>query len=136
MKLFRKLHGRLVPPGMEVEILRRLPRITLVGLLIPVAMAILVRAMPAEPGVDVTKHVMTVDIFAIAVTITFLTAVFTVAIGCVVVHVMKGPAYVADSYPVSHADRPASKHASVEADSVAEMHRQNQEDDRQREDLQ
>jgi hypothetical protein len=34
--------------------------------------------------------------------------VVTVAIGCVVVWVMKGPAYVADAYPVSHANRPAA----------------------------
>ena len=135
MKLFKKLHGRLVPPGMELQILRMLPRITLVGLLIPAALSILVRIMPSEPGVDAAKHITSVDIFAIAVTITFLTAVLTVAIGCIVVHVMKGPAYVADSYPVSHADRPARDRASVEADSVAEMHRQNQENDRKQKDL-
>ena len=35
-----------------------------------------------------------------------LLTVVTVAIGCVVVHIMKGPAYVADGLPVSHADRP------------------------------
>ena len=136
MNLFKRLHGRLVPPGMEVEILKRLPRITLFGLLFPVAMALLVRAMPPEPGVDTAKHIMTVDIFAIAVTITFLTAIFTIAIGCVVVHVMKGPAYVADSYPVAHADRPTEKRESVQTDSVADMHRKNQEDDRKREDFQ
>ncbi len=110
MKLFRKLHGRLTPHGLELRILRRLPRIALVGSLLPVALAVLVRVMPSEPGVDRAKHIKSVDIFAIATEITFLTAVFTVAIGCVVVYVMKGPAYVADSYPVEHADRPAAKH--------------------------
>ena len=109
MKLFRKLHGRLTPHGLELRILRRLPRIALVGSLLPVALAVLVRVMPSEPGVDRAKHIKSVDIFAIATEITFLTAVFTVAIGCVVVYVMKGPAYVADSYPVEHADRPAAK---------------------------
>ncbi len=61
MRWLTKLHGRKTPPGLEVQILKRLPLIT---------------------------------------------AVFTVAIGCVVVHIMKGPAYVADSLPVSHADAP------------------------------
>ena len=136
MKLFKKLHGRLVPPGMEVRILKMLPRITLVGLLIPVALSIFVRIMPSDPATDAAKHITTVDIFAIAVTITFLTAVLTVAIGCVVVHVMKGPAYVADAYPVAHADRPARNRSSVESDSVAEMHRHNEKNDREREDLQ
>ncbi len=109
MKLFRKLHGRRTPHGLEMQILRRLPRITLVGSLLPVALAVLVRILPAEPGVDRAKHIKSVDIFAIATEVTFLTAVFTVAIGCVVVYIMKGPAYVADAYPVEHADRPAGK---------------------------
>jgi len=34
----------------------------------------------------------------------------TVAIGCVIVTIMKGPAYVADAYPVSHRDQPALYH--------------------------
>ena len=76
------------------------------GLPFPVALAVLVRVMPPQAGVDVAKHIRSVDIFAIATTVTFWTAVFTVAIGCVVVHVMKGPAYVADPYPVEHADQP------------------------------
>lgn len=109
MKLFRKLHGRRTPPGLEMLILRRLPRIAVVGSLLPAALAVLVRILPAEPGIDQAKHIKSVDIFAIATEVTFLIAVFTVAIGCVVVYVMKGPAYVADAYPVEHADRPAAR---------------------------
>lgn len=109
MKLFTKLHGRQVPPGLEWQILKRLPKITLVGLLIPVAMAILVRVLPTDPGIDIAKHVRSVDIFAIATAITFATAVLTVAIGCIVVYIMKGPAYVADAYPLQHSDRPAPR---------------------------
>ena len=107
MKLFRKLHGRQTPHGLEIQILRRLPKIALVGSMLPAALSLLVRAIPAEPGIDQAKHIKSVDIFAISAEITFLTAIFTVAIGCVVVHVMKGPAYVADAYPVEHSDRPA-----------------------------
>ena len=107
MDLFKKLHGRRVPPGLEWQILRKLPRITFVGLLIPVTLAVLVRLWPPQPGVDIAKHVKSVDIFAIATTITFLTGVLTVAIGCIVVYIMKGPAYVADAYPLQHSDRPA-----------------------------
>lgn len=107
MRLFTKLHGRQVPPGLEWQILRRLPRITLVGLSIPVAMAVLVRVLPADPGIDIAKQVRSVDIFAIATAISFATAVLTLAIGCIVVYIMKGPAYVADAYPLQHSDRPA-----------------------------
>ena len=69
----------------------------------------MLRVMPAaDAGMDAAKRVTTVDIFAFATVLTFWTAVFTVAIGCVVVHIMKGPAYVADAYPVSHASKPAT----------------------------
>jgi hypothetical protein len=108
MNLFTKLHGRRVPPGLEWRILRRLPHITLAGSLIPVALAVLVRVLPPEPGVDIAKHVKTVDIFAIATAITFFTGILTVAIGCIVVYIMKGPAYVADAYPLQHSDYPAT----------------------------
>jgi hypothetical protein len=108
MNLFNKLHGRREPPGLERQILRKLPKVTLVGLMIPAALAVLVRILPPEPGLDVAKHIKSVDIFAIASAITFFTAVFTVAIGCVIVYIMKGPAYVADAYPLQHSDRPAT----------------------------
>ncbi len=115
MQLFTKLHQRRVPPGLEWQILKKLPKITLVGLLIPVAMAMLVRVLPAEQGIDIAKHVRSVDIFAIATAITFATAVLTLAIGCIVVYVMKGPAYVADAYPLQHSDRPAPGPAGRES---------------------
>ena len=107
MKFLKKRHERLVPPGLEYRILKMLPRVTLIGASIPVAMSILVRVMPPKPGVDMDKHIKSVDIFAIATEITFLTAMLTVAIGAVVVHIMKGPAYIADPYDIPHSDRPA-----------------------------
>jgi hypothetical protein len=106
MALFDKLHERKTPPGLEWQILKRLPRAALLGSLVPVALAVIARLSPMASGFDGAKRVKTVDIFAIASEITFLTALFTIAIGCVVVHVMKGPAYVCDAYPVSHSDRP------------------------------
>ncbi len=109
MDFLKKHHERKVPPGLEVEILRRLPRVTIIGSLLLAAMAVIVRVLPPEPGVDAAKHIKTVDIFTIASSITFLTAVLTVAIGAVIVHIMKGPAYVADSYPVAHSDRPKQR---------------------------
>ena len=106
MKWLTKLHGRRTPPGREVQILRRLPLVTIVGTLAVLALPVIVRLWPGQPGADTAKHIRSVDIFAIATEITLLVAVLTIAIGCVVVHIMKGPAYVADSLPVSHADRP------------------------------
>lgn len=106
MNWFKKIHGRRVPAGLEMQILQKLPRVTLMGAAIPIGLAVLVRMLPAEPGVDAAKFIKSVDIFAIACAITFFVAIFTVAIGAVVVYIMKGPAYVADAYEVSHADRP------------------------------
>src|SRR5210317_766887 len=109
MNWLKKIHGRRVPSGKEIRILRRLPLITSAGTLLVLALPVLVRTLPAQPGVDSAKHIRSVDIFAIATEITFLTAVFTIAIGCVIVHIMKGPAYVADELPVEHSDRPKPK---------------------------
>lgn len=106
MRWLTKLHGRKTPPGLEVQILKRLPLITLVGTLCVLALPVIARLWPDLPAADAAKHIRSVDIFAIAAEITLITAAFTVAIGCVVVHIMKGPAYVADSLPVSHADAP------------------------------
>ena len=114
MNWLTKIHGRKTPPGLEVRILRWLPRITLAGTLAVLALPVIVRFWPHEAGVDAAKHIKSVDIFAIATEITLITAVFTVAIGCVVVHIMKGPAYVADSLPVSHADRPKTRPLDAE----------------------
>ena len=105
-RYFKRLHDRCEPPGMEWEILRRLPLALLIGTLIPIGLSVIARLLPPAEGVDPAKAVLSVDIFSIATAFVSWTAVLTVAIGCVVVAIMKGPAYVADPYPVSHANRP------------------------------
>ena len=109
MELFKRLHNRCEPPGLELAILRRLPKALLIGTLIPAGLSLIVRLLPAAAGIDVAKRITTVDIYAIAAALTFWTAVFTIAIGCVVVFVLKGPAYVADAYPLEDASRPRRK---------------------------
>jgi hypothetical protein len=108
-KFLKRLHDRCEPPGLERSILRRLPKALLIGTLIPVAMSVLVRLLPPVEDVNPAKSILSVDIFSFAIAITFWTAVFTVAIGCVVVAIMKGPAYVADPYPLVDAGRPQNK---------------------------
>ena len=105
-RYFKRLHDRCEPPGLEWEILKRLPKALLLGTLIPVGLSVLVRLLPPADGVDAAKSILNVDIFAIATAITFWTGVLTVAIGCVVVAIMKGPAYVADAYEMIDARRP------------------------------
>jgi hypothetical protein len=69
--------------------------------------SILVRVFPAEaqtsggagsPGF--------IDILVIATLICYWIAIFTIVIGAYIVVLMKGPAYVADAYPLEDADKP------------------------------
>ena len=76
--------------------------------LLPIALSVLVRVLPAEAGIDIAKRITTVDIYAIATALTLWSGILTVAIGCIVVYVMKGPAYVADAYPIDDAPRPGN----------------------------
>lgn len=108
VKYLKKLHERRTPSGLEIVILRQLPKVLMLGTLALLVVAMSTRLFPPDgTAAEVAKKVKFVDIFSIAAGITLWTALFTVAIGCVVVMIMKGPAYVADAYPVSHASRPA-----------------------------
>ena len=103
----KKLHNRREPPGLEWTILKKLPMALLGSTLVPVFLCLGVRVLAAEGSVaTVAKQITSMDIFAIALAITAWAAVLTVAIGCIVVIVMKGPAYVADAYPLDEAARP------------------------------
>lgn len=50
---------------------------------------------------------MPVDIAVVSLLILHWTVVLTVAIAAFIVLVMKGPAFVADAYPLDEADTPA-----------------------------
>lgn len=52
------------------------------------------------------KAVQSADIMAIAAVVLHWTVMFTLAIGCFIVVVMKGHAYVADAYPLVDRDYP------------------------------
>ncbi len=108
MNLLQRLPGsRREPPGLEWQILRRLPTILLIGTVIPLVWYLSAAVFPPPAGTDsAEKYLSGVAIAVIATVLTFWTAVFTVAIGCTVVWIMKGPAYVADSYPLSDAEAP------------------------------
>lgn len=107
MKLLKKLHNRVEAPGLEWQILRRLPRYLLAATIAPLLVAMGARIVVSTgSSAEAAKQIMSIDIFCIAVAVTAWTTIFTIGIGSLVVHVMKGPGYVADSYDVSHSDRP------------------------------
>jgi len=108
MNLFNQLPGfARSPAGIERVVLRRLPAILLGGSLVLGLPSIVARIVPRSGSeADALVRIATVDIAAISVLILHWTVVLTVAIAATIVLVMKGPAYVADPYPLPDADRP------------------------------
>ena len=93
--------------GLEWSLWRKLPMIALLGTVLPLLGLLAVHAITdADASPAQARWLQLADYFVGAVLVFHWTMVITVAIGCVIVMVMKGPGYVADSYPVSHADRP------------------------------
>lgn len=111
-KLLKRLHDRQVPHGIETTILKKMPLVFVAGTAVVGFFSILVRVLPADAQVlDAAKRIATTDILVIATLATFWTAVLTVSIGCVIVYLMKGPAYIADAYPLSDSPRPRPRSA-------------------------
>ena len=111
MKYLKKIpNSHRSPPGLERKIWRKLPAALLASTLIPGFAYGYARLFPSPSiGETVEKYLTGVEIAAFATVITAWTAVLTVAIGCVVVMLMKGPAYVADAYPLADAEHPRRK---------------------------
>jgi hypothetical protein len=87
-------------PGLEWRLWRRLPAVFAWGTAVPLAALVALRLV--APDADWTPA--TVDLWdygLIGVVTLHWSAVLTVALGCVIVMVMKGPAYVADAYPMT-----------------------------------
>jgi hypothetical protein len=103
MNLFNKLPG-FVPsaPGLEHLIWRRLPAILLWGTLLPLVLACMNHVLsPAAPESGASNSALLLWDYTMAgVVAVHWTLVLTVALGCFIVRVMKGPAYVADAYPL------------------------------------
>jgi len=95
--------------GWEWTIFKWLPAALFGGLVaIGLADAGLHLYPPEGNAAQIDKWLTSVDILAIAAVILHLTVIVTVAIGCIVVLLMKGPAYVADGFDLIDADSPAN----------------------------
>ena len=108
MTLFNRLPGfTKTPPGQERNILRLLPKILVIGTLLLAIPSLAARLFfSAGTESEIATQIMTVDIYGISLIVLHWTVVFTVAIGAFIVVVMKGPAYVADPYPLEDSDYP------------------------------
>lgn len=124
MKWLRKVpHSPRAASGLEWTLWRKLPWIALLGTALPL-LALLALHLLSDPDTSPAqaRWLQMADFFVGAVLVFHWTMVATVAIGCVIVMVMKGPSYQADSYPVSHSDRPR---ATQETDEEAAAKRPN-----------
>ena len=105
---FQKLPGfQRTPYGLEWRILRLMPQVALAGTALPALMAFAARYLiDGSTAAETARTLQRFDFMMIGLVILIWTLVVTVAIGCVIVWIMKGPAYVADGLPVSHSDTP------------------------------
>ena len=102
-----KLHNHRHPAGLERVILKKVPSLILAGFFIPLFMSLFARLYPiAGSSAEIAKYQIGVDILSLSLGFMILLSTFTLTIGCVIVALMKGPAYVADAYKLEDADRP------------------------------
>lgn len=108
MSWLRRLPGfKRSAPGLEWAIWRRLPAVWLGGTLLPALMAGTAwLAAPEAPYGAMDRSLTQFYYVLIGVVILHWTLVLTLAIGCVIVILMKGPAFGADGYPLNDSDVP------------------------------
>ncbi len=93
--------------GLEWKLWRKLPLITLVGTLVPFAALLGVHVLSsAQTAPADARWLQTLDYMVIGAVIFHWTVVATLAIGCVIIMVVKGPGCVADGYNLPHSDLP------------------------------
>lgn len=100
-KFFNKLPGyQVYEPGLERKVLRELPQFSSMGII-----AIAIPSLLARVFLSV-KTQKIIDILVISTEIFFLGMVMTLAIAAFIIKLSKGPAYVADAYPLIDFERP------------------------------
>lgn len=102
MNLFNRLPGfPRTPAGKERLVLRLLPKAFLLGTLL-LAIPSLLSRLTASP--EDALAVTTTNIYVISLIILHWTVVFTLGIAAFIIMMMKGPAYVADAYPLQEVE--------------------------------
>lgn len=108
MNWLRKLPGyQRSAPGLEWVLLRLIPKLLAVGTALPLLLAGAGRIfIKGDTTAALARQIQLLDYMMIGVVVFIWTLALTVTIGCIVVWLMKGPAYVADGFDVSHSDDP------------------------------
>ena len=93
-------------PGLETRLLRAWPWTLLGGTVLPAVLALIIGAMaPDIPSVDDEKRLWIAWFTLAGAVVFYWTMMFTVAAGCWVVRVMKGPVREGvDPYPLPKQD--------------------------------
>jgi hypothetical protein len=102
MNYFNKLTGfQRAPAGLEWKIWKKLHIILAVGTALPLLASAGAYVLDGlEPDTQNARVVEQFFYVMLGVVMLHWTLVLTLAIGCVIVMLMKGPAYVADAYPM------------------------------------
>lgn len=107
MGWLNKLPGSVrAASGLEWALWRRLPHIFLAGTLLPPLLLGLVHWWREDAGEEALRQLQILDYVVFGLVLFHWSLVLLLAIGCVLVMLMKGPGYVADGMEVSHSDRP------------------------------
>ena len=116
MNWFNRIpNSRRSASGLEWRVWRKLPQIGLLGTALPLLVLLLLTVTLQEQADGAGQRWLQLARYVVLAVVLFhWTMVLTVAIGCVIVMIMKGPGYVADAYPVSHSDQPRQTQQSDE----------------------
>lgn len=103
----QKLHNNHYAPGLEWKVLRKMPLLLAASVLVPGLMLLISHGYPFEglPD-DIARLKVGIDFIAISIFFTAVSFLIATGILCFTIHLMKGPAYVADAYPLNDADEP------------------------------
>ncbi|MDP3604913.1 MAG: hypothetical protein Q8R59_04105 [Polaromonas sp.] len=99
MNWFNKLpDSQRSPYGLECRVLRKIPGLLLAAIALPALSSLLARLWAGEPGEVLAPQMQVFDFVMLGLAGTSLMLIATVTMLCVIIWVMKGPAYVADAY--------------------------------------
>lgn len=110
MSALNRLPGtRRSPPGLEWALWKRLPAILVLGTALPAGVALALWWLaPGQPTAAEERDLLLLTYQLIGLVVLHWTLVLTVAIACGIVMLMKGPAFVADAYPLPERERTAA----------------------------
>jgi len=100
MNWFQKLPGtRRSAYGLECRVLRQVPRLVLAAVALPALLSLLARLWGGDASAEAQARQMQVfDFTMLGLAGTALWLIAALALVCLIIWVMKGPAYVADAY--------------------------------------